>query len=82
MDLDFNLSAEVEKLRLNTRDFIDREILPLEADRVNFDDHENIRLDVLGAVRAKAKSVGLWAPQVPQDRGGLGLPVMGWVAIY
>ena len=77
MDLAFNLSAEVEKLRLKTRDFIDREVLPLEADLANFNDHENIRLDVLGAVRAKAKSVRLWALQVPQDRVVSGLPVIG-----
>ena len=75
--MDFNLSAEVERLRLKTRDFINCEVLPLEADRTNFDNHENIRLDVLDALRAEAKSLGLWAPQVPRDRGGLGLSVLG-----
>ena len=80
--MDFKLSAEVEGIRLKTRDFINSEVLPLEADRTNFDNHENIRLDVLDALRAKAKSLGLWAPQVPRDRGGLGLSVIGWAAIY
>ena len=80
--MDFKLSAEVEGIRLKTRDFINSEVLPLEADRTNFDNHENTRLDVLDALRAKAKSLGLWAPQVPRDRGGLGLSVIGWAVIY
>ena len=61
MDLDFNLSAKVEGFRLKTRDFINSEVLPLEADRANFDNHEYIRLDALNALRAKAKFLGLWA---------------------
>jgi len=80
--VDFTLPKEFEKLRLKTREFIDREALPLEDDRANYDEHENIKLDVLQGVRRKAKEAGLWAPQVPQDRGGLGLPVVGWAAVY
>ena len=33
-------------------------------------------------MRAKARAEGLWAPQMPRDRGGLELPVIGWAAIY
>lgn len=80
--MDFDLPAELEELRLRTRDFVASEIMPLEEDRANFDEHENIRMDVLGNIRAKAKKSGLWAPQVPKDRGGLGLPVTGWAAVY
>ncbi len=80
--MDFTLPKEYEELRLKTREFVDREVLPLEDDRANYEAHENIKLDVLEGVRAKAKEAGLWAPQVPEDRGGLGLPVMGWAAIY
>ena len=45
-------------------------MLPLEADAANYDDHENIRLDVLRAVQAKARAEGLWAPQAPKEYGG------------
>jgi len=55
---------------------------PLEADRTNYDDHENIRLDLLADVRDKAKAQGLWAPQAPKDYGGMGLPIVGWAAMY
>ena len=56
--------------------------MPLEDDRANYDDHENIRLDVLEPLRDKAKAAGLFAPQMPKARGGLGLPVVGWAAFY
>ena len=80
--MDFSLSPEIEALRLKVRDFVETNVMPLEADRANYDEYENIRLDVLDKVRAKAKAAGLWAPQMPKDRGGLGLPVTGWAAFY
>jgi acyl-CoA dehydrogenase len=80
--MDFSLSPEVEALRLKVRDFVAHEVMPVEADRSSYDEHENIRLDVLDRLRAKAKAAGLWAPQMPKERGGLGLPVTGWAVFY
>ena len=80
--MDFTLSPEVEDIRLRVRDFVDKEVLPLEADPENFADHENIPQARLDPVRAKAKKAGLWAPQVPKEFGGMGLPIVAWAAIY
>ncbi len=80
--MDFTLEAEFEELRQRTRSFIADEVLPLESDPANFDAHENISLPVLAAVRERAKAAGLWAPQAPRERGGMGLPVRGWAALY
>jgi acyl-CoA dehydrogenase len=80
--MDFTLPPEIEKLRLKAREFIAKEVMPLEADPANYDEYENIRLDLLEKVRAKAKKVGLWAPQAPKEHGGMGLPVVGWAALY
>jgi acyl-CoA dehydrogenase len=80
--MDFALSAEIEDIRRRTRLFVEEHVLPLEADRANYDDHENIRLDLLAGVRDKAKAQGLWAPQAPKDFGGMGLPIVGWSAMY
>lgn len=80
--MDFSLSPEIDALRLKVRAFVAENIVPLEADRSNYDPHENIRLDVLGPLREMAKAQGLWAPQMPADRGGLGLPMVGWCAFY
>ena len=80
--MDFSLPPEIETLRRKARAFVDAHVLPLEAGRANYDAHENIRLDVLRPLRDRAKAEGLWAPQMPQARGGLGLPMIGWAAFY
>ncbi|MCV2866125.1 acyl-CoA dehydrogenase family protein [Albidovulum sediminicola] len=80
--MDFNLPAEIDAIRLRTRAFIADKVLPLEVDPANYDAHENIRPDLLEQVRAKARAAGLWAPQAPRDRGGMGLPHIGWAAVY
>lgn len=80
--MDFSLSPEIDTLRRKVRDFVEGEVMPLEADKGNFDPYENIRQDVLDGLRAKARAEGLWAPQMPVARGGLGLPMVGWCAFY
>ena len=80
--MDFTLLPEIEALRVKARAFVAEHVIPLESDRANYDEHENIRTDVLVAVRDKARAAGLWAPQMPKERGGLGLPKVGWAAFY
>jgi acyl-CoA dehydrogenase len=80
--MDFSLPPEIEALRLKVRAFVAENIIPLEVDRSNFDAHENIRPEVLGPLREMAKAQGLWAPQMPKVRGGLGLPMVGWCVFY
>src|SRR5262249_36887032 len=80
--MDFTLSPEIEDIRLRTPRFVEAHVLPLEADPGNYDDHENIRLDVLRGVQARAKAEGLWAPQAPKEYGGMELPIVGWAAMY
>ena len=80
--MDFSLPPEIERLRLKTRSFIETDVMPLERDRRNYDEFENISLEVLQSLRERAKAQGLWAPQMPRARGGLGLPLIGWAAVY
>lgn len=80
--MDFNLTPEIDALRLKVRAFVAENIVPLEADKSNYDQYQNIRLEVLGPLREMAKAQGLWAPQMPKARGGLGLPMVGWCAFY
>jgi acyl-CoA dehydrogenase len=80
--MDFALPPETEALRRRIADFVAAEIMPLEANRANYDEHENIALPVLEALRAKVKAAGLWAPQMPRELGGLGLNVSAMAACY
>ena len=80
--MDFTLSPEVAGYCRDVRAFVADEILPLEAERANFDEHESIALPALQRLRAKVKAAGLWAPQMPKARGGQGLGVTGMAAAY
>jgi acyl-CoA dehydrogenase len=80
--MDFKLPTEVEALRVRVAAFVRDRIVPLEAERANYDEHENIRVDVLDRMRAEVRAAGLWAPQVPKDLGGLGLDVVARAALY
>jgi acyl-CoA dehydrogenase len=80
--MDFTLPPEADAIRRRARDFVEGALLPLEADRANYDEHENIALPVLAKVRGKARAAGLWSPQVPRERGGLGLSMVAQAALY
>ncbi|WP_425404910.1 acyl-CoA dehydrogenase family protein [Hwanghaeella sp.] len=80
--MDFTLTPEVDALRLRYRAFVDEHIIPLESDPKAYDAHENIAHDALEAMKAKAKEAGLWSPQMPKERGGLGLNTQGMAACY
>lgn len=80
--MDFTLPQQIDDYRQRYRTFVAERLLPLEQDPDAYDDHENIRLDVLERLRAEARAAGLWAPQMPRERGGQGLPVVGMAACY
>jgi acyl-CoA dehydrogenase len=78
----FALAPEIEAIRRRVRAFVDAYILPVEADRSTWDEHDNIRTDALEVLREKARAEGLWAPQAPRALGGMGLPVVGRAVMY
>ncbi len=80
--MDFTLSNELENLRQRVSKFVSDEIMPVEADPNSFDDHENIAPEPLKKLREKAKANGLWSPQMPVQRGGLGLNTVGMAVFY
>ena len=70
--MDFHLPDDIEKLRIKTKQFVDAHIIPLESDKSSYDDHENINLSLLNEIKKDVKKEGLWSPQMPTSRGGLG----------
>jgi acyl-CoA dehydrogenase len=80
--MDFSLPESIESLRLKVRDFVATEVMPLEQDKANFDEHENLKEEVVAALRNKAKAAGLWGFQVPKQYGGLDTGVVGMAALY
>lgn len=80
--MDFTISPRVEDYRARIARFVEDELLPVEADRTNYDAHENIRKDVLGPLRDKAKAEGLWCLQLGPETGGQGLDTVGMAVCY
>jgi len=80
--MDFTLDSRSEDFRRRVRAFVAREVLPLEKDPANYDAHENIRVELLDAVRAKARAEGLWCLQLASEHGGQGLDTVGMAACY
>jgi acyl-CoA dehydrogenase len=80
--MDFTLPPEVDAYRRKVRAFVEDHIIPLEADRANYDAHDNITVAALADMRAKVKAAGLWAPQMPVEMGGLGFDTIGMAASY
>lgn len=80
--MDFSLDPEVQALKARIRTFIDTKVRPVEEDRTLWDAHDNIRLDVLEGLRREAREAGIWAPQMPKSRGGLGLSFVAMAACY
>ena len=78
--MDFDLPPEVEVLKKSLRDFIEREVRPLEEKEL---DPENDQMpgEVLQQVRRRSAELGFYAPDFPEEFGGAGLPQVGMVAL-
>ena len=80
--MDFAIAPHIESLRTRIAAFIERELLPLEHDAAVYDAHENISLDRLESLRAKARQEGLWCLQLRPENGGLGIGRVGMAVCY
>ncbi len=80
--MDFAISPRIEDFRQRIERFVEDHILPLEADRANYDAHDNIRPEVLEPLRARARTEGLWCLQLAPETGGQGLGKVGMAVCY
>ncbi|MBX3437009.1 MAG: acyl-CoA dehydrogenase family protein [Planctomycetaceae bacterium] len=69
--MDFSISSETRDLLATVREFVQRELIPLEdaARGRSFSD----LLPLLAEKRRMVRSMGLWTPQIPKAFGGVGL---------
>ena len=78
--MDFSTPQHVQDITRRVRQFVDREVIPLES---FVGDHEDgITPDALTSLRTKAKAAGLFAPQLPKELGGLGLTLEEIVPVF
>lgn len=69
MAIDFEIPEEAKAIRARVRQWVHDECVPAERRLLDGEDYPT----VLGELRQKARSRGLWCPFVPQEHGGMGL---------
>jgi acyl-CoA dehydrogenase len=72
--MDFQVSEKMTTMLAMVREFMDREVVPLEGEML-FGSPETLAAGVAKA-QEKVKQMGLWAPNFPVEFGGLGLPLV------
>ncbi len=80
--MEFSIDPATADFVQRIRRFIDDHVLPCEADRKNYDEGENIRLDALADLRSLARQQGLWCLGLPREVGGQGLSMVGLASCY
>jgi acyl-CoA dehydrogenase len=78
--MDFIIPQEIKEIQARVKEFIDKEIIPLE----DLYDYEAGRMpeDVCQKARLKVKEAGLWTPHLPKSEGGLGLDMVGTGLVF
>ena len=72
--MDFEISEQMTTILEMVRDFMDREVIPLEGEMLHGDPavlEQRVR-----AAQDKVRQMGVWAPNHPVEFGGLGLSMV------
>ncbi|MFW7344809.1 MAG: acyl-CoA dehydrogenase family protein [Pigmentiphaga sp.] len=77
--MDFELEPELRMLRDAVRRFVENELLPLEGRYAN---EHDIPDDVRLRLQDKAKELGFWAFDLPEEAGGGGVGVVGMCVVF
>jgi acyl-CoA dehydrogenase len=78
--MDFAYPPQLQEIVRRVRHFIDADVIPLEkrADETP----DGLPAPLLADLRATAKALGIWAPQLPVDLGGMGLSLTEIVPVF
>jgi len=76
--MDFELPSELVMLRDNVRRFVNAELMPLED---AYKDDADLPEDVRAELQQKARDIGFWALDLPEEVGGGGLGYMAMCVV-
>jgi acyl-CoA dehydrogenase len=77
--MDFSIPESTQKMIRVTRDFVRKEIYPLEQEFLSAGFHA--MEPALAQKRAKVRDLGLWTPHIPTEYGGQGLSLLEFAHI-
>jgi len=72
--IDFSISPELEAMRQRTAAFMDEFVYPNENQIV---EDEGLPADLERDLQQRVKALGLWAPNLPREWGGMGIGYIG-----
>jgi acyl-CoA dehydrogenase len=74
--MDFELPEELRMLKATLRRFVDSELIPIERQTVTAEGEE-IKPEYLARFEQRAKDLGIWMIEVPEEYGGAGIGQLG-----
>ena len=77
--MDFDLPSELVMLKETVSRFVNDELIPIEMESM---DGPDLKPDVRLRLERKAKDLGLWLLDVPEEYGGQGLSLLGMAAVW
>ena len=77
--MDFELPEELRMMKETLRRFIDNEVIPIE--REAYDGHLMVP-EVREKLEARARELGIWMIDVPEEYGGMGLGLLARVLVW
>ena len=77
--MDFELPEDLRMMKETLRRFIDAEVIPIE--REAYDGHEMIP-EIRARLEARARELGIWMIDVPEEYGGMGLGLLARVLVW
>lgn len=75
----FALPEELRILKDGLRRFVDSELIPVERQTL---DGEDLKPEFRARFEVRAKDLGIWMMDVPEDHGGPGLSVLGRTVVW
>ncbi|MFN3892599.1 MAG: acyl-CoA dehydrogenase family protein [Beijerinckiaceae bacterium] len=77
--MDFQLPEELAMLSRQMRRFVDEDMIPVERETC---DGEELKPEWRAKFEARAKELGIWMMDVPEEYGGLGMGLMASVIVW
>jgi acyl-CoA dehydrogenase len=77
--MDFELPEELRILKAGLRRFVDNELIPIERKTT---DGEAVKPEYLERFEQRARNLGIWQLDVPEEYGGGGMPILARAIVW
>ena len=78
--MDYPLSEEHQMFRTTMQRFVDEEMIPVEMETI--DEDGELKPEWREKFHARAKELGIWQMEVPEEFGGMGADLISLVIVW